>query len=366
MAGVTGVGPATAPPATVTRTPSPTRLKTTATPSATPPVDWAQIHSGLTVLYWNRGDLWRTTVDGQQSERLTRGELLDDWFSTEGDDPWWIGGPQPQPYVSPDGRWLVASSRGQQLVIVDLSDAQPLRRLPSSTSSVSWSPDSRFIAYGRDRVDIFDVATGESLEVPERRPGDIEDIVWSPDGQEVAYACCFQPDDRQAGEETGRIFRYDVSTGVAESVGETWRGLASGTPGLCWSDGRPIPAEKAVDQDHCSPRRILPFADSVDGLLRAELTGYLSEQNVFSQVSVIDLGSGLERFRLDLSGKEPTLDLRRVFWTDDSQALLLGSYSPGEAIYRWFPGEDVNLEPVVADGVLYGVLPQWQLHQPAG
>jgi hypothetical protein len=111
----------------------------TAAPQATDPADWAGIQNDLVVLYWYADDLWRATADGLSREQLTQDKSFDGWFPTELIDPWWIGGPRPQPYVSPDGRWLAAPVDGQQVVIVDLSGVEPSRWLPAIARSFSWS-----------------------------------------------------------------------------------------------------------------------------------------------------------------------------------------------------------------------------------
>lgn len=347
-----------------------TRPTSTAALQATDPADWAGIQNDLVVLYWYAGDLWRATADGLSREQLAQDKLFDDWFPTEVIDPWWIGGPRPQPYVSPDGRWLAAPVDGQQAVTVDLSGVEPPRWLPAVAHSYSWSPDSRYIAYGLNKIDIYDVMAGEMLEGLKRGPGDLEDIVWSADSLELAYACCFRPDEGQPGREIGGIRRHSLVTDESENAGETWRGLGSGTPGLCWSGGRPVPADETTSRDHCSPRDLVPRADSPDGTWRAELTDYSPEEGGFRQVTVTEAADEVERLRLDLPGQDPPLDLRRIFWTPDGEALLLGSDRPGTAIYRLTLdkdpyeqsfGDGSELESILSDGVLVGVIPQWSL-----
>lgn len=368
---LTACAPPDEPPSTkASSTPSPTL---TTAPQATDPADWAGIQNDLVILYWYAGDLWRATADGSSREQLTQGRLFDAWFPTELIDPWWIGGPPPLAYISPDGRWLAAPLDGRQAVIVDLSGVEPSRWLPAIARSFAWSPDSQYIAYGLNKVDVYDVTTGEILEGPKRGPGDLEDIVWSADGLEIAYACCFRPDEEQPGREIGRIRRHNLSTDESESAGETWRSLGSGTPGLCWSGGRPVPADETTSRDHCSPRDLVPRADSPDGTWRAELTDYSPEVGGFRQVAVTEAAGEAERLRLDLPGRDPPLDLKRIFWTPDGEALLLGSDRPGTAIYRLALYEDPyeqsfgngsELESILSDGILVGVIPQWSLPRP--
>lgn len=334
------------------------------TPTATPieatlAPETDQLRDGQAVLYWHDGDLWRSMTDGSGRQPLTQGRLFAEWFVGPERDPWWFGGFPPQPFVSPDGRWLVASVDGRKFAVVDLTASEPPRDFPSTAMFFSWSPDAEYIAYGRDKINILDVAAGELLEVSERRPGDVTDIVWSPDGQGIAYACCFTPDERQAGDELGDIYHYRLASATAEKVGETWRGLASGTPGICWVNGRPVPADEASDRSQCSPERFLPRADSADGQWRAELGGYLPDENAFSEILVTKAGDDQEGRRLDLGNDAPALDLRRVFWSAAGDALLLGSDWPRAAIYHWDLGQEEALAPIIEDGVLMGVLPQW-------
>lgn len=80
--------------------------------------------------------------------------------------------------------------------------------------------------------------------------------------------------------------------------------------------------------------RLTPSADSADGLWRAELAAYSIEENAFTELLVTDRLDDRQSLVLDLSRHAPQLDLRRVFWVEDGEALLLGSYWPESAIYR--------------------------------
>jgi hypothetical protein len=192
----------------------------------------------------------------------------------------------------------------------------------------------------------------------------VADIVWSPDGLEIAFACCFRPDEQQAGEEIGDVYHYDVASATASKAGETWRGLASGTPGLCWVNGQPVPADEPADRSHCSPKRRLPIADSDDGRWRAELAGYLPEENVFTEILVTETMGDQGGLRLDLTDYAPLPDLRNIFWLEAGEVLLLGSSWPGSPIYRWDLSQEDGLTPVIDEGLLLEIVPQWATPRP--
>ncbi|MBC8871846.1 MAG: protein kinase [Planctomycetes bacterium] len=89
--------------------------------------------------------------------------------------------------LSPDGRWLAASSLND-IAIWDLKDASPLPRLRGHTSTIralAFSPDGRLLASsGKDRrVKIWSWADATQRLSIEGGPAVVETLCFSPDGK---------------------------------------------------------------------------------------------------------------------------------------------------------------------------------------
>ncbi|HYF64517.1 MAG TPA: hypothetical protein VD886_16955, partial [Herpetosiphonaceae bacterium] len=104
---------------------------------------------------------------------------------------------------SPD-RSQVAISTGAAIAVFPLDGGayrELVRCAPARCSSVAWSPDGRWLAYGHDdAVRIIDLNGGPGPETslgiverppdtgsPEGAPPAIDPLVWSPDSARVAY-----------------------------------------------------------------------------------------------------------------------------------------------------------------------------------
>jgi tricorn protease len=92
---------------------------------------------------------------------------------------------------SPDGRWLAHRDRDQQLWLYDIKNKQDKRiaqSLNGDFDSLSWSPDSQWLAYDETadnqfvQIKILSVATGAIQPITSDRYDSV-DPVWSSDGK---------------------------------------------------------------------------------------------------------------------------------------------------------------------------------------
>jgi len=119
------------------------------------------------------------------------------------------------PQVSPDGRWLVASviepayddnAQLSDLWLIDTSARHSTRRLTSTRrpeSGVTWSPDSRRLAFSaqRDNDDVpqiysLDLAAGGEAQRVTSLSGGARSAVFSHDGRQLAFVSLMYPQAR--------------------------------------------------------------------------------------------------------------------------------------------------------------------------
>ena len=93
---------------------------------------------------------------------------------------------------SPDGSQIASGSYDKQVHILAAGNGVRVFSSPDHqyrVSVVAWSPDGQRIAAGNgNRVDTWDVATGDDLISYPDVWGAVEDIAWSPDGRYLAAA----------------------------------------------------------------------------------------------------------------------------------------------------------------------------------
>ena len=187
---------------------------------------------GKTVVFAWHGDIWRMPVAGGAATRLTMHDAQDT-----------------KPRVSPDGNWIVFSSKrtgNYDVFVMPIDGGAPRQLTYHSAADIAsdWSPDGKKVLffssrdpqpYGNDLYEI-DVAGGSARRVT--RDGG-RDGAYSPDGKSVAYVRGFSTPYQDGYEGSANL---DVF--VVDLAGGTPRRLTT-TPGNeanpCWSaDGSTI------------------------------------------------------------------------------------------------------------------------------
>lgn len=325
------------------------------------PIDTAAIQTGAPLLFARDNDLWRADSNGQNEQRLTEGQLLADWFAlTESGDPWWWGGFPPQIHISPDGRWLVFTQNGHNLVLVDVTSTEATRISPLSETALifTWSPDSRQFVFGRNTLKLYDVATNAITNLLSGYGQGVHNPVWSPDGRFLAFACCFtEPDPGPyEGVLAGEIRQLELASGQVETVGETWNSVGGGTPDICWAADGTVGID-VVEPVTCS------FNPQSMGVLPGD-TRYAyffiqspDENELFHWLAVKDQASDAIFWEREVPFTQ------RVHWSPDGQWLYLGNdyyYVEQAAIYRLLADGSGEAEMLLPNALLLDVIPAWQ------
>jgi WD40 repeat protein len=186
--------------------------------------------------------------DGRYLIGATRHEPIVIWKVQTGEQVRSVGGHEGEVRGlawSPDGGQLAAATDGGKVVVWNPQTGKELQSFEETSGRgfvVAWSPDgSRLAAGGAGSATIWDVRTGERLEVfmAEGAPAEGEGprfdaMAWSPDGSRLAF---------RAG--TGTVEVWDIATGERvlrlDSPGPNREGLA-------WSvDGKILTADAWLD-----------------------------------------------------------------------------------------------------------------------
>ncbi|MGC9129077.1 MAG: hypothetical protein ACP5GA_10165, partial [Acidithiobacillus sp.] len=162
--------------------------------------NWAISPSGKRAVVEARGDIWSLPTKDGAPRNLTRTSGV-----AERDPAW-----------SPDGRWIAyfSDASGEYELTITQSDGRgETRRLTTNGSifrySPTWSPDSKMIAFSDQTGSIYlcTVATG-ALKLVDTDPwANVPTVSWSHDSRWLAYA---RTDDRPS---QTAIWLYDVEKG---------------------------------------------------------------------------------------------------------------------------------------------------------
>lgn len=361
------------PPATETAAASPI-LSATVAPTETPPAPptaaptlTPRVQTGAVILYASDNDLWRADTAGKNRQRLTTEAILADWFTRNAaGDYWWSGGFPPQVHVSPNGRWLAFTQTGRNLVLVDVTGAEPprFRELDGWASIFTWAPDSQRLAYSiephfllkksQSGIFIYDVADDSKRRLTDQHGNN---LVWSPDGRFLAFSCCYRETGPgpYEGTRSGDVRQIDLATQIVSMVGETWIGVASGPPPNCWSADGTVGIDVA-EPVVCSYERPFPVAVSPDGnqLAALSLRGP-DDDDLFRLLTLKDRSSDTTIWQQQIP------QVQTVFWTPDGQWLLLSNHHVHHAeAHIWRIPADGSEEAtlLVPDALLLGVIPQ--------
>lgn len=181
--------------------------------------------AGNRVVFVYGGDLWITTTQGGQAQRLTSGEGLEQF-----------------PKFSPDGRWIAFTGEytgNKQVYVISAEGGAPKQltfyndvgpvppRGGVDNRVVDWTPDGKSVLFNAHRVPWNDrmsrlytvPATGgmeTPLAIPEGSAGS-----YSPDGTKVAYTPIdreFRTWKRYRGGRAQDVWTYDLVANKAERL----------------------------------------------------------------------------------------------------------------------------------------------------
>lgn len=268
----------------------------------------------------------------------------------------------PLPYISPNGRYIALTQTGGNLVIIDLADPTTPHILSSGSTLMAWSPDSRYLAYGRGSLYLYDTTTRRSQPLTESLPTGVHNITWSPDGRIIGFACCFAEPEGEAyqGIEFGDILQFDLQTRLLENVGQSMRSVAGGPATLCWQDTGQFASGSAAEQyDHCtgSSSRLFYTAYAPGGQQFAKMLYSAPDDPLhFHLLTVEDSDTADILWQIELEAAA-----NRIAWSVDGRYILLNNYYPGlSSIWRLLSDGTSSPEPIIEEAFLLDVVPAWQ------
>lgn len=383
--------------------PIPSSTKTPLTPTRT--VEPPLLETGLVILYYGSdGHLYRTNSEGSIKQQLT--SIPDQ--SEEGAYIFYR-----PPRVSPDGRWLALNGGWGGAALLNMLEGGTIGvGRGGAMQSPVWSPDSRYIAYlARDNRLCLASVPDLMGDCPFQGAGQSQEAIWSPDGSLIAVAsihptgenedCCtgevtlFNLADRSAkvigtyattfepiaGEAlswlpdgSGLLIKNAVGGGSAifmtdtgmtvsfvESIADTsldGRYFLTSS-GILGTIEQPALYTLPFDESSCEDDDtvLTSWSWSLDGQ-RLAYSMDCREQESMSQLYVVEIGTGHLLWKRSL-GK----NISSVEWAPDGDYLLLQLQSSGllrdASIQRLAADGAGELETIVEQGYLLGIVPQW-------
>ncbi len=374
---VTAVSSATAHPIpTATKTTVPTSLPTaTVTPvptTATPisptnfftdetdaPAPTTQIETGQTIWFARGNAIWRTDLNGLNTERISSDQFL-------GRDTDEVDYRDTQPKLSPNGRFVAQLFDYKSTRLLDLGTGNEII-LPGMWE-FDWSPDSRFLAYvptsrqsSNQPIIVYDVHRGQNITLVEQIRGQDDivffNLVWSPDGTHLAYACCFDSTEPYDGSSTGEIQKVTVATAERISVAEAVFTVAGGASPVCWHEGYVVNTERENARRCNSNSTHNLFSATSPNNLHAiwQSVNDANEDWIATQIIVSDATSDTEVWTFDWNTATPLA----LAWSLDGRFLFFSDTSDNGSIWR-LQADGTDLQEFIPNAQLLGVIEQWQ------
>ncbi len=177
-------------------------------------------------------------------------------------------------------------------------------------AEISWSPDGKHIAYTTKRlrgkedavstnsdIFLFDISTGNEINISEGNKGYDRYPVFSPDGSKIA----FQSMERDGYEsDLDRLFVYDIASGSRSWVTEGWTYDVSG---INWADEKTLLFSCAyhgttqIFRASLPEKKVLKLTDGVHDLSSlafssGTLVAQINSMSMAPEVAKIDIGTG--------------------------------------------------------------------------
>ncbi len=351
-----------------------TKPTNTASPTATakPTVvlsDEAPFTLGMPVLYAKGGDLWCSSLDGENILQLTQ----DDALNLVAPPPPSGVGPALswtcKPNVSPDGRWIAYNPYSGQdstrIILLSTVEGMSPQTVMRTCYGV-WSPDSTRLAFApnlenpfnkdlRPSVYVYDLTTQSSTiyypnEGDEAAWGKINTFLWAPDGNSITFRglADFETEGEQPDSHEAQVFTIDLTSGSSEAVGEVWVSIASNQTFCLDSEGNfTTDADSGVI---CSLD--YSYFTSPNGLWTYSRR-QSSENEGATTIAVLDADENV------LWERDLEFSPGKVRWSSDGAYLLIDGDDMTGPIWRLASDGSGELEQVVDEGYLLDVVADW-------